>query len=164
MWTAGNVHFTNIPSEIPSDYFNSILWACLSIWKRTARTANNPIEKLAGPPLLSSALMNNSAVRAKAGRGDLVTADWLSTGLRVTLWALHPVPSVTGCGATRLPCWWPRDRPRAEKIQTRKGSVDQIYSSSSSGSCNGSADHHSLLAEVCLTLVRDNNDAHDPSN
>lgn len=59
--------------------FKLTLWACLFIGWPSVRTANNPIEKLAGSPVLFSPLMNNSAVRVKAGRGDLVSDNWLST-------------------------------------------------------------------------------------
>ena len=64
--------YSQIISNRPSELVFSL--HCVS-----ARTANNPIEKLVGSPVLSSPLMNNSAVRVKAGRGDLVTDDWLST-------------------------------------------------------------------------------------
>lgn len=72
---AADVHFINILSKILTDHFKPALRACLFIGQPTVRTANNPIEKLAGSPVLSSALMNNSAVRVKAGRGDLVSGD-----------------------------------------------------------------------------------------
>lgn len=72
---AAEIHFINILGNMHTDYFKPVLWVCLFVARRTVRTANNPIEKLAGSPVLSSALINNSAVRVKAGREDLVTGD-----------------------------------------------------------------------------------------
>lgn len=75
VWIAGDVHFINILSKIVTDHFELALRARLFIGQPTVRTANNPIEKLAGSPMFSFPLMNNSAVRVKAGRRDLVTGD-----------------------------------------------------------------------------------------
>lgn len=72
---AAEIHFINILGNMLTDYFKPVLWVCLFVAQRTARTANNPIEKLAGSPVLSSALINNSAVRVNVGREDLVTGD-----------------------------------------------------------------------------------------
>ena len=74
-----DVHFVNILSKILTAHLELTLWACFFTGQPSVRTANNPIEKLVGSPVLSSPLMNNSAVRVKAGRGDLVSDDWLST-------------------------------------------------------------------------------------
>lgn len=76
--------------------------------------------------MLFSPLMNNSAVRVKAGQGDLFTGDWLST-----LWPegdtlnlnIASLPSVKGCGATVcgatvcLLSWWPHDYPSLQDRQ-----------------------------------------------
>lgn len=94
--------------------FTLTLWACLFIGRPSVRTANNPIEKLAGSPVLFSPLMNNSAVRVKAGRGDLVSDDWLSTlwpegdTLNLTVASCF---FITGSGATVcfLYWWHPQD-------------------------------------------------------
>lgn len=75
VWLVSDVHFLNILSKIPTDHFDPAFRACLFIVRHTVRTANNPIEKLAGSLVLSSPLMNNSAVRVKAVLGDLVTDD-----------------------------------------------------------------------------------------
>lgn len=72
---AARVHFINILSKMPRDISNRPMRARLLIGRPSLRTANNPIEKLAGSPVLSSTVMNNSSVRVKVGRGDLVSDD-----------------------------------------------------------------------------------------
>lgn len=73
VWMEVDVRFNkNILSKTLADHSKLILRACLFIGQLSARTANNPIEKLARSPVRFSPLMNNSAVRVKAGRGDLV--------------------------------------------------------------------------------------------
>lgn len=78
-WIAAHVHFINILSKTLRNISNRPVRARLLIGQPSLRTANNPIEKLAGSPVLSSTVMNNSSIRVKAGRGDLVSDDWRST-------------------------------------------------------------------------------------
>lgn len=109
-WMAGDVHFINVLSKMLTDHFKPALRACLFIGESIVRTANNSIEKLAGSPVLSFPLMNNSAVRVNAGRRDLVADDWLSTQWPegdTKTWALHPVPFITGCCVTVCLLRWP---------------------------------------------------------